>query len=336
MESSRNSRRNSKAIEADWTWLGLVGQGSGCHRCNAPIARVDGEVARPVGRGVTRNKYLMALRPAVVARTLEDVCTATVGAFASSREAVLAFLGDSNAGETRRRFAEGMLILLVDTCPFSPLPDHLPPPAQRLLRFNLTPLQAVGGTASHGISRRAMFRLRRLGGDVNSSSSRISLVFSFLIISGVSACSDGNIHAPADSGPLDACFHRVSNSSRCGTSFARLNANPRSAVGKDVVLVGYLAVRNGLPVLFPSEDDYSNDVVFNAVELRGAGSEVLDGKWYRMVIVQARFSLSEGPQEPWLGVMSGVSKVDAMLPVEREDPAALRVHIDSIRDRSGK
>lgn len=182
----------------------------------------------------------------------------------------------------------------------------------------------------------SIVELRGLRGDMNFLSPKLALVFSFVAMSGVTACGDGERHAPAGSGPLDACFHRVSNSSRCGTSFARLNANPRSAVGKDVVLVGYLAVRNGLPVLFPSEDDYSNDVVFNAVELRGAGSEVLDGKWYRMVIVQARFSLSEGPQEPWLGVMSGVSKVDAMLPVEREDPTALRVHIDSIRDRSGR
>ncbi len=118
-ESAKN--RFYGLIAVVWYLLKQIGPGSDWLAKVVDVVdampRLPGLTMKSLGLpedGFPRGKFSLAPRPAVLAPTLEDVCTATMGAFASSREAILAFPGDNSAGETRRRFAEGMLDLLVD------------------------------------------------------------------------------------------------------------------------------------------------------------------------------------------------------------------------------
>lgn len=63
--------------------------------------------------GFPRAKFTITSRPVVVAPTLEEVCAAAMGAFAASRESILAFPASHHSSETRKRFADSMLDLIV-------------------------------------------------------------------------------------------------------------------------------------------------------------------------------------------------------------------------------
>lgn len=61
-----------------------------------------------------RGRFPITSRPVLVEPTLGEVCSATMDAFAASRELILAFPDNHDSSEMRRRFADGMLDLIVD------------------------------------------------------------------------------------------------------------------------------------------------------------------------------------------------------------------------------
>lgn len=142
------------------------------------------------------------------------------------------------------------------------------------------------------------------------------------MLAAVPACSRRADDAGQDAAKLDACYYRVKNSQRCDSSFQRLMLNPASAAGRQVGLVGYLAPRSGVALLYPDEQSYLNDVVVNAVALEGDLSR-LNGKWYKTVRLRAVFHPTNDPIAPWFGVMRGLSVADPVVPLEREDPVVI-------------
>ncbi|HHA2975180.1 TPA: hypothetical protein ACOFD8_002547 [Stenotrophomonas maltophilia] len=148
------------------------------------------------------------------------------------------------------------------------------------------------------------------------------------MLAAVPACGRRADDAGQDSAELDACYYRVKNSQRCDSSFQRLMLNPASAAGRQVGLVGYLAPRSGVALLYPDEQSYLNDVVVNAVALEGDLS-LLSGKWYKTVRLRAVFHLTDDPIAPWFGVMRGLSVADPVVPLEREDPVVIHEDVSS-------
>lgn len=128
---------------------------------------------------------------------------------------------------------------------------------------------------------------------------------------------------------INACYSRLKDSNRCGTSFSRLMLNPESARGKNVALVGFLAQRNGVALLYPSEQDYLNDEIYNSVIIEAADLSVLNDKWYRLVRVRAHFDPSHDPANAWFGVLTNLDSAEIIIPVEREEPVIIHDKIKS-------
>jgi hypothetical protein len=133
---------------------------------------------------------------------------------------------------------------------------------------------------------------------------------------------------PLGSVDASACYLRESRSAGCETSFLRLTSSPYSAQGRSIRLVGYLAIRNGVPLLFANEQDYLYDVVVNAIEIEGSSTDlaVLDGHWYSYVRAQGGFKLSKNTDdEPWFGKMQPPLRFNGVEAVKRENPNDLRI-----------
>lgn len=149
------------------------------------------------------------------------------------------------------------------------------------------------------------------------------LFVSFLVFPVVSGCAARDEGTSEEMTLLDACFQRIKGSEECSGSFERIIANPSSAAGKEINLVGYLAPRGGVAMLYRDEHDYSYDIVMNAVALDVEDASILEGKWYQMVRVQARFDLEKNENHPWFGVLSSPSYVEVARKVDRLEPVAV-------------
>lgn len=66
------------------------------------------------GEGFPRRDFRIAAPAVAQAGTLDEVCSAAMSAFIASKGSILAFPESPGSSETRKRFAEGMLDLLVD------------------------------------------------------------------------------------------------------------------------------------------------------------------------------------------------------------------------------
>lgn len=134
-----------------------------------------------------------------------------------------------------------------------------------------------------------------------------------------------------------ACYLRETGSGGCETSFKRLMGRRMGDSVKSVRLIGYLSVRNGVPMLFPDEMSYRHDVVVDAIAIQGAlkDYEVLDGHWYTYVRVEGVFKDSKnlGP-EPWFGELRPPLSVSEVRDVMKESPEDLRVGMEFMSSSS--
>jgi len=133
--------------------------------------------------------------------------------------------------------------------------------------------------------------------------------------------------------PLSACYFRIQGSSACTTSFQRLMANPQAAVGKNISIVGYLAPRRGVALLYPSEHDFEHDVVVNAISIDSKSAALLAERWYQIVNVQGEFDLVRDPLEPWFGEIGSLSEVNAVGAMGKEDPVVIYEKLPSSSGR---
>lgn len=153
-----------------------------------------------------------------------------------------------------------------------------------------------------------------------------AFLLSFFITMNIMGCGQ-QLLVDKEGGRMDACYYRTEGSDRCGTSFLRLMSNPKSAAGKSIIIVGYLAPRSGVALLYPTEQDYLNDDIFNSISIEGDDVSILNDKWYRVVRVRADFSLRDSSGAPWFGVLNNPEVVDVVVPAEHEDSIVIHQKI---------
>ncbi|WP_312316794.1 hypothetical protein [Stenotrophomonas sp.] len=146
-------------------------------------------------------------------------------------------------------------------------------------------------------------------------------------------CSKRDVAPAVDHGPLSACYFRTHGSGTCTTSFQRLMVDPQSAIGKNISIVGYLAPRRGVALLYPSENDFAHDVVVNAISIDSKDAALLTDRWYQVVSVRGRFDVVVDPVEPWFGEIDSLSEVNAVGAMGREAPVVI---YEKLPSRSGK
>lgn len=101
-------------VEEDWAKFRLVGKSADVMDS---MPRLPGLTLKSMGfpdDHFPRGRFPITSRPVLVEPTLGEVCSATMDAFAASRELILAFPDNHDSSEMRRRFADGMLDLIVD------------------------------------------------------------------------------------------------------------------------------------------------------------------------------------------------------------------------------
>lgn len=162
---------------------------------------------------------------------------------------------------------------------------------------------------------------------------RIITILCVGLASLVAGCNNEEPVAAGEYGPLSACYFRVQGSSACTTSFQRLMINPQAAVGKNISIVGYLAPRRGVALLYPSEHDFEHDVVVNAISIDSKSAALLAERWYQVVNVQGEFDLVRDPVEPWFGEIGSLSAVNAIGEMGKEDPVVI---YEKLPSSSGK
>lgn len=122
--------------------------------------------------------------------------------------------------------------------------------------------------------------------------------------------------------PVDVCVYRDDRSQICNSSFIRLAPNIHAANGKKLSIVGFVAMRYGVPLLYSSDVDYRNDVVVNSIAIRGNRGTLIsllkDHGYKYLRIEGVFFPAVPGEKTPWLGEIRPPFVISEIVQMERE------------------
>ena len=128
------------------------------------------------------------------------------------------------------------------------------------------------------------------------------------------------------------CYFRGGQDSTCIASFASVLARPEEFQGKRVILVGYFALRYGVPMLYASKDDYLNDVSTSAIAIVGSYEELANlfrehGDSY--VRLEATFRLPGSSKNvAWAGELTPGFRASTPEPLPRQGIEDLLVPVE--------
>lgn len=122
--------------------------------------------------------------------------------------------------------------------------------------------------------------------------------------------------------PVDVCVYPDDRPQICNSSFLRLAPNTQAVNGRKLSIVGFVAMRYGVPLLYSSDTDHINDIVVNSIVIRGDRDTLTallkehEDKYLR---IEGTFvSATPGPRTPWLGEIRPPFVISEIVQLERE------------------
>ena len=143
-------------------------------------------------------------------------------------------------------------------------------------------------------------------------------------------------HAPESRG----CYQKQDGRGPCIVSFSSVQVLPQSFDGKRIILVGYLSLRYGVPMLYATREDYLNDVATSAIAVVGPYEELAPlfkahGNGY--VRLEARVQLADSKRRvAWVGELGPPFQASTPEPPPAQDVDDLLVPVEFMPPPSGQ
>lgn len=139
---------------------------------------------------------------------------------------------------------------------------------------------------------------------------------------------------------LRGCYQKDDGSAPCIVSFSSVELMPQSFDGKRVILVGYLSLRYGVPMLYATREDYLNDVATSAIAVVGSYEELAPlfkayGNGY--VRLEARFQLADSKKRvAWAGELAPPFEASTPEPPPAQNIDDLLVPVEFMPSSAGQ